>query len=59
MLIELEEWEKSVQVLDGLIEEDDQIVDTWYRNTIKNKITIFTAGQKILKSLGKKTHEIK
>ena len=30
MLIELEEWEKSVQVLDGLIEEDDEIVDTWY-----------------------------
>ena len=30
MLIELEEWEKAVNVLDGLVEEDDEIVDPWY-----------------------------
>ena len=36
MLIELEEWEKSVQVLDGLIEEDDEIVDAWYLLGIYN-----------------------
>ena len=29
MLVELEEWDKATQVLDGLIEEDDEIVDTW------------------------------
>ena len=30
MLIELEEWEKATNVLNGLIEEDDEIVDPWY-----------------------------
>ncbi|XP_037083238.1 LOW QUALITY PROTEIN: probable assembly chaperone of rpl4 [Pollicipes pollicipes] len=29
-LIECREWETATQVLDGLAEEDDQVVDTWY-----------------------------
>ena len=38
MLVELEEWDKSVQVLDGLIEEDDEIVDAWYLLGWVNKL---------------------
>ena len=38
MLIELEEWEKAVQVLDGLVEEDDEIVDSWYLLGWVNKL---------------------
>ena len=38
MLIELEEWDKSQQVLDGLIEEDDEIVDAWYLLGWLNKL---------------------
>ena len=30
MLIELEEWEKATNILNGLVEEDDEIVDPWY-----------------------------
>lgn len=29
-LIECEDWETAGQVLEGLAEEDDQVVDTWY-----------------------------
>ena len=29
-LIELQDWETAEQVLDGLAEEDDQVMDTWY-----------------------------
>ncbi|KAF0289655.1 putative assembly chaperone of rpl4 [Amphibalanus amphitrite] len=29
-LIEVKDWETAEQVLDGLAEEDDQVVDTWY-----------------------------
>ena len=38
MLIELEEWEKASQVLDGLTEEDDEIVDPWYLLGWLNKV---------------------
>ena len=38
MLIELEEWDKAVQVLDGLTEEDDEIVDVWYLLGWVNKL---------------------
>ena len=38
MLIELEEWEKAVNVLDGLTEEDDEIVDPWYLLGWLNKV---------------------
>lgn len=30
MLIELEEWDLASKVLDGLLEEDDEVVETWY-----------------------------
>lgn len=30
MLIELEMWEEGSKVLDGLTEEDDEVVNTWY-----------------------------
>jgi len=38
MLIELEEWEKATNVLNGLIEEDDEIVDPWYLLGWLNKV---------------------
>lgn len=38
MLIELEEWEKATQVLDGLVEEDEEIVDAWYLLGWLNKL---------------------
>jgi len=30
ILIELEMWDEGVQVLEGMLEEDDQVVETWY-----------------------------
>ncbi len=38
MLIELEEWDKAVNVLDGLLEEDEDIVDAWYLMGWSNKV---------------------
>ena len=38
MLIELEEWDKAQSVLDGLIEEDEDIVDAWYLLGWLNKL---------------------
>ena len=38
MLIELEEWDKAQSVLDGVIEEDDEIVDAWYLLGWSNKL---------------------
>jgi len=63
MLIELEEWEKSVQVLDGLIEEDDEIVDTWYLLGWVNKLrsehdedNIFIGNARYYLSKAKEVH---
>lgn len=30
ILMEMEDWDTADQVLDGLAEEDDEVVDTWY-----------------------------
>ena len=30
LLIELEMFDEATQVLDGLLEEDDEVVETWY-----------------------------
>ena len=38
ILIELEEWNSATQVLDGLIEEDEDVVDTWYLLGWLNKL---------------------
>ena len=38
MLIELEEWDKAQSVLDGLVEEDEEIVDAWYLLGWLNKL---------------------
>ena len=38
MLIELEEWDKATQVLDGLTEEDDEVIDVWYLLGWLNKL---------------------
>jgi len=38
MLIELEEWEKATNILNGLVEEDDEIVDPWYLLGWLNKV---------------------
>lgn len=38
ILIELEEWDTATQVLDGLTEEDEDVVDTWYLLGLLNKL---------------------
>ena len=38
VLIELEEWDAATQVLDGLIEEDEDVVETWYLLGWLNKL---------------------
>merc|ERR1711997_427927 len=38
ILIELEEWDSATKVLDGLIEEDEDVVDTWYLLGWLNKL---------------------
>ena len=38
VLIELEEWDTATQVLDGLIEEDEDVVETWYLLGWLNKL---------------------
>jgi len=38
ILMELEEWEKAVKVLNGLTEEDELVVDTWYLLGLLNKL---------------------
>jgi len=47
MLIELEEWEKAVNVLDGLVEEDDEIVDPWYLLGWLNKVRSDTEKEEV------------
>ena len=38
ILMELEDWDNAVQVLKGLIEEDELVVDTWYLLGLTNKL---------------------
>ena len=38
ILMELEEWENAVKVLNGLTEEDELVVDTWYLLGLVNKL---------------------
>jgi len=38
ILIELEDWDNATKVLDGLIEEDEDVVDTWYLLGWLNKL---------------------
>lgn len=38
ILIELEEWETATQVLDGLVEEDEDVVQIWYLLGWLNKL---------------------
>ncbi|TRY79336.1 hypothetical protein TCAL_06603 [Tigriopus californicus] len=38
MLIEMEMWEEAIQVLEGLLEEDDSCVETWYLLGWLNKL---------------------
>lgn len=63
MLIELEEWEKANQVLDGLTEEDDEVVDPWYLLGWLNKLRadfekdqIYTGNARYFLNKAKEVH---
>ncbi len=45
ILIELELWDEAVQVLEGLLEEDDQVVDTWYLLGWLNRLRAAAGGE--------------
>ena len=49
MLIELEEWDKATNILDGLVEEDEEIVDPWYLLGWLNKVRLDSENDDLYK----------
>ena len=49
MLIELEMWEEGSKVLDGLTEEDDEVVNTWYLLGWLNHLRSSSGGDEMFK----------
>jgi len=50
ILIELEDWDNATKVLDGLIEEDEDVVDTWYLLGWLNKLRADFERSKVTES---------